>query len=39
VKVGLASRSLPMAFGRPWFFVFTHRGRVIELYFARKYFD
>jgi hypothetical protein len=39
VKVGLNSRTLPLEFGRPWFFIFTRHHRVTELYFARKYYD
>jgi len=42
VKVGLGAQSLPVtaaSFLRPWFFIYTHRGRVRRFYFALKFVD
>jgi len=42
VKVGLGTRSLPATtanFLRPWFFIYTKRGRVTSFYFALKFVD
>ena len=42
VKVGLGARSLPATtenFLRPWFLIYTHRGRVTRFYFALKFVD
>jgi hypothetical protein len=42
VKVGLGTRSLPAtpaSFQKPWFFIYTRRGRVTRFYFALKFVD
>jgi len=42
VKVGTGSRSLratPANFLKPWFFIYTYRGRVTRFYFASKFVD
>jgi hypothetical protein len=42
VKVGLGARSLPATtanFLKPWFFIYTRRGRVTRFYFALKFVD
>jgi len=41
-KVGLGARSLPATgknYLKPWFFIYTSRGRVTRFYFALKYVD
>jgi hypothetical protein len=42
VKVGRGAQSLPVTgknFGKPWFFIYTHGGRVTRFYFALRYID
>jgi hypothetical protein len=42
VKVGRGAQSLPVTgknFTKPWFFIYTHNGRVTRFYFALKYVD
>ena len=42
VKVGLGAQSLPVTganFLKPWFFIYTRRGRVTRFHFALKYVD
>lgn len=41
IKVGLGARSLPTTgtFLKPWFFIFTNRGRATEFFFSRSYID
>jgi len=42
VKVGLGARSLPATttnFLKPWFFIYTNRGRVTRFYFALTFVD
>jgi hypothetical protein len=42
VKVGLGARSLRVTaanFSKPWFFIYTRRGRVTRFYFALKFID
>jgi len=42
VKVGRGAQSLPATianFLKPWFFIYTHRGRVTRFYFALKFTD
>jgi hypothetical protein len=42
VKVGLGEHSLPATttnFLKPWFFIYTRRGRVTRFYFALKFVD
>jgi hypothetical protein len=42
VKVGLGAKSLPIgtvSFGKPWFFIYTRRGRVARFYFALEFID
>jgi hypothetical protein len=41
-KVGLGPRSLPATgtnFLKPWFFIYTRRGRVRSFYFSRRFVD
>jgi hypothetical protein len=41
-KVGLGARSLPATaqnFLKPWFLIYTHRGRVSSFYFSSRYID
>jgi hypothetical protein len=42
VKVGLQAQSLEASginFLKPWFFIYMHRGRVSDFYFASKFVD
>jgi hypothetical protein len=42
VKVGFGARSLPVTgvnYGKPWFFIYLHRGHVARFHFALKYVD
>jgi hypothetical protein len=41
-KVGLGPKSLPATgknFLKPWFFIYTHRGRVSYFYFSSRFID
>jgi hypothetical protein len=41
-KVGLGKQSLPVTtanFLKPWFFIYSRRGRVTEFYFSLKFVD
>ena len=41
-KVGLGAKSLPATgknFLKPWFFIYTSRGRVSYFYFASRFVD
>ena len=42
VKAGRGTQSLPpnaYSFGKPWFFIYLHRGHVSGFYFALRYVD